>query len=214
MMRYTDVPNHHWMMTYLAITIAIVVNFNGSNAKGNVLDLRANVRWLLVVLMFFATMQKLASPDFMSGSYIGFEMVRGGFASPALKLTDAQSTIDANTELIDKLHAKHPGELNEVTLTPPVPFFDYFVYGFTILILAKEAWLFLAFLRFPDWWLTQLSLIAFATVLAVLRQEFTFISVVCTMGYLSCRPEQTRLRGIYTTLAIVTAACVLKTLNQ
>ena len=211
--RPLDVPNHHWMMTYLSAAIALALLFN-QDTDDVTQELSESIRWLIVVLMGFATLQKLLSTNFMDSSYIAFEVARGGFAAPVLKFIPAiYEPIQENIELVNNLHATPPGELGSVILNWPIPGFKAIAYGFTFSILAMEAWLFLGMLCWPKKYITHISLIAFATTLAVLRQEFTFISIVCSLGLLSCGAELRYCRYAYVTLAIVTAAGVLQTSN-
>ena len=211
--RPTDVPNHHWMMMYVSFAISLSCLI-GRTDQERLDDLAASTRWLIVVLMGFATVQKLLSPSFMDATYIGFELARGSFATPVLKFfSETYQIVESNNALVDQLHASPPSELAEVTLPPPYPGLTYLAYGFTAAIIGMEAWLFACMVWLPKRVMTHLSLIAFAGTLAVLRQEFTFISVVCTLGLLSCGGNHKWVRLIYVVLAILTAAAVLKTLN-
>ncbi|MEM9587758.1 MAG: hypothetical protein AAGA03_10805 [Planctomycetota bacterium] len=211
--RPLDVPNHHWMMSYLSASISIVVIFHREDFH-RMHDLTRVCRNLLVVLMLFATFQKLLSPDFMDGSYIGFELARGGFASPVLKLVSStREIVESNTVLIQELHQTSPAVMESVTLDSPIPMLKPLAYAFTASILLMEAWLCFSMWRLPDRRITHASLIAFATTLAVLRQEFTFISVVCTLGLIAAPAGSQLLRHTYAMLAVLTSAAVLKTLN-
>lgn len=209
--RPLDVPNHHFMMTYLAAALSLSLS---APAEERSAHLQNNARWLLIVLMGLATIQKLLSPAFMDGSYISYEIVGGGFAGPVLGLFGETSAITTqNRELITQLRAAPPEALESVQFQSPFPQIPLLAYSFVALILFMEAWLCFAFWRFPQKLITHLSLIAFALTLGVLRQEFTFISVVCVLGLFSCDPSRKWLRVGYATSAIVFAACVLKTLN-
>lgn len=212
--RPLDVPNHHWMMTYLSAAISLSTLFARDHQE-RLENLRSNARWLLVVLMAFATAQKLLSPQFMDATYIGFELTRGGFASPLLKLVPhSREIIEANAQLVEQLHTTPPAELPQVTLRSPFPALPWLAYGFTASIVLMEFWLCATMWLIPRRLITHLSLIAFAFTLAFLRQEFTFISVVCTLGLLACGSELRGLRMTYASLAIVIASAVLKTLND
>jgi len=210
--RPLDVPNHHWMMTYLSAAIAVSVLSTSKDAT-RIENLQTNTRWLVIVLMGFATLQKLLSTNFINGTYIGFELARGGFAGPLLKrIPGIGDLVTENADLVQQLHTTPPEVLEQVSLTP-FPSFALVAYGFTASILLIEGWLFLGVWLFPKRLITHLSLIAFIVTLTVLRQEVTFISVVCTLGLMSCGVEKPRLRACYALMAIFTAAAVLKTLN-
>lgn len=211
--RPLDVPNHHWMMTYLSSAISLCM-LGCRDQATQVESLSFNARALLIVLMGFATVQKLLSPDFLDGSYIGFELARGGFGGPLLKLVpETHAIVTSNAELVETLHTTPPSDLNAVKLEPPFPAFTAITYGFTASILLMELWLCLSMLLIPKRAITHLSLIAFIITLAGLRQEFTFISVVCAMGLMACGSESKIFRVTYAGLAVVIASAVLKTLN-
>ncbi|MEM1068836.1 MAG: hypothetical protein AAGI63_08075 [Planctomycetota bacterium] len=211
--RPLDVPNHHWMMTYLSAAIGLSV-LTTSQSESRIENLQANARWLVVVLMAFATMQKVLSPAFIDGTYIGFELARGGFAGPIVRQLPFMGDVVAeNASLVQQLHTTSPATLESVTLTAPFASFPIVAYGFTASILMIEAWLCFAMLLIPKRLITHLSLISFIVTLAVLRQEVTFISVVCCLGLFACGRERPYIRAGYALLAVVTAAAVLKTLN-
>ena len=205
-----DVPNHHYMLTYFSAAIAISLTADWHRQAE---ILRANVRWMMVILMGFATVQKLLQPTFMDGSYLGFELARGSFAAPILKYGNRFATsVDANMVAIEQFRSM-PG-VAPIKLEVPFDFLPQIAAGFVIAILAIEALLFFGMLYFPTKLVTHLTIISFAITLAVLRQEVTFISVLCTMGLAACRPGQKLLQYSYATLAIVLAAAVLKTINN
>ena len=84
---------------------------------------------------------------------------------------------------------------------------------FAIAIIGIELWLAVMMWLAPSWLLTHLSLLAFIITLAVLRQEFTFISVVCALGLMTTDVSRRWLGLTYATLSVLTAAAILKTLN-
>ena len=209
--RPLDVPNHHYMMTYLSL--ALVLTFTTPQEKQTSI-IACNVRWMLVVLMGFATVQKLLSPTFLDSSYLGYELVRGGFCDPVLHLFENVAEISTeNDRLIEEFRSQSPEQGASVQLSPPVQNLTTVARVFAISILAIELWLCVGFLAFPGWLLSHLSLLAFIVTLGVLRQEFTFISVVSAMGMMACGESRPVIRYTYAGLAVFTAAAVLKTLN-
>ena len=209
--RPLDVPNHHFMMSYLGAAMVLV--FAGPKETWQECMMR-NARWMLVVLMAFATVHKVVSPTFRDGSYLGYEIVRGGFGDPVLSLFgDIREVTAENDRLIKEFRQTPPTEIESIQLKPPVPNLQQVAYGFALSILAIELWLCLGFLFAPNWLLSHLSLLSFILSLGVLRQEFTFISVVCAMGLMACNSDRSGLRPWYAGLAILCAAAILKTMN-
>ena len=209
--RPIDVPNHHYVMTYVAIVFILVSTARDSDRLAL---LQENARWMLIVLMAFATVQKALQPTFRDGSYLAYELARGGFAGPLVPLMgEPGKKMRANDKLINEFRDKDPREVESVQLQKPIENFRMLAYGFAILIIGIELWLAAGMWLAPHWLLTHLSLIAFIVTLAVLRQEFTFISVVSLMGVMATDVDRQKLRLTYAVLAVFTAAAILKTLN-
>jgi hypothetical protein len=207
-MRPLDMANHHFLLTYASLALA--VSLSGSPEERHAC-LRTNARWLLVALMGVATLQRLLQPTFMGGGFIGYELATGGFCRPILTAFPHAAEIMAeNRGLSEALRRLPPGELGSVTLAPPFPGFELVTMSFVVAILAIEAWICLTLLLFPRKLLPHLSILVFAGTLAVLRQELTFISVVCMLGLFGSDPERKVLRAVYGILGVLFAVAPLK----
>jgi hypothetical protein len=207
-MRPLEVPNHHYLLTYASA--ALVLSLTGTPGHREAL-LRTNARWLIVVLMSIATLQRLLQPAFLDGSYLGFELAHGGFLKPLLPFFgDAKSIATANTAVTEAFRARPPWEITEVLLTPPFPAIDALAYGFAAAILGIEAWVAFVMWRCPQRPISHLSLWFFALTLAFLRQEMMFITTLCTVGLMACPPSLPRIRFGYAVLACMFASTVLK----
>jgi len=211
-MRPIDVPNHHYMLAYLCAAVAVSLTASSPAARRAALN--GNGRWLIVALMGIATIQRLFQPDFLNGAYLGYELSRGGFGGPVLaRIGDVAATNAANDAAIHAFRATPPAEAQSVTLSPHILTGGPVAMLFMVSILAIEAVICVAFLLLPRKLLPHVALLAFAGSLVALRQEVTFISVVCVLGLLATTPDRPRLRVIYAGAAMVFAALVLKTLN-
>ena len=209
--RPLDVPNHHFMLTYLSAAIALCLSAQGDHQAEL---LRKNARWMFVVLMGFATVQKTLQPTFLDGSYLCFEICRGSFAKPVLSLGNHYSTVfQQNEQLIHQLRATPPSLLDAVRLQSPVAHLSIVGGLFVFSIIAIEVAMFLGMLLLPQHVATHCLIWLFVASLAVLRQEVTFLSVVCVLGLASCPDDRPRLRLGYFLASLVFAASVLKTLN-
>jgi hypothetical protein len=203
-----NVPNHHYLLTYASAAFALALS--GAPEDREPL-LRTNARWLIVALMSIATLQRLLQPAFLDGSYLGFELVRGGFLKPLLPLFgDAVAIAATNNAATDAFRARPPWELAEIVLAAPLPAIDLLAYGFAAAILGIEAWVAFVMWRFPRRPLAHLSLWFFALTLSLLRQEVMFITVLCTVGLMACPPSLPRIRLGYAVLACLFASTVLK----
>ncbi|MEM1305367.1 MAG: hypothetical protein AAGG46_10755, partial [Planctomycetota bacterium] len=205
--RPIDVPNHHYMMSYVAAALVLCLSAPAPQ-WGDLM--RRNARWMLIVLMGFATLQKTVSPTFLDGSYLGYEIARGGFGDPVLPLFGSVADVTAaNDNQVVAFRALPPEDAAYVQLQPATPYPTLVARGFMVSILAIEVLLFAGFLWLPHSLLPHGLLLSFIVTLGVLRQEFTFISVVSAMGLMACSGGQLRLRTAYATLAVLCAAAVL-----
>ncbi len=82
------VPNHHFVLLYLSILLAL----NGPD--------RVAARWLYAALMLFATLQKVASPSFRDGSFMAWLTVDGGLCEGPLTLLGLEPWFAHNRALI------------------------------------------------------------------------------------------------------------------
>jgi len=199
-----DVPNHHFVLTYLAIAMALSLSA-GADQAGSVL--RWNARWLIVAIMGFATVHRLLSDQFMDGSYVGYMIVTGGFMSPLLQQCGACAEVIANNvDLVAQFRDAVPSPDAGVLLASPVPRLPLVTGVATAVILLVEALVFVLFLWKPTSSLSHVVLLSFALTLGVIRQEFMFISVLSVLGYLSCPVTHRWIRFGYVGAALVFAA--------
>lgn len=209
-MRPIDVPNHHYVLFYASLALAVCL---GAEPARRAELIQINFRWIIVAIMGIATIQRLVQPTFMSGDYLGLETALGGFAHPILKFFPEQLAIaNANKELVEGFRNTPPAVQSTVALTSPFPGLPFIAHGFMVVILAIEAWVCLLMWKFPKHWITHFSIMAFGASLAILRQELTFISILCLLGLLACDPRSKRIRFAYAAIALVIGASVVKTI--
>jgi hypothetical protein len=191
-----DVPNHHFVLSYIAIAVTLCAALDDAEFADH---MRTNARWLLVGIMGFATLHKGLSPTFMSGEYVGCMLARGSFLEVVAPLFPGFDSIcDANVEQIRDLLAVSPNiePGASVTLTAPVPYFRAVTMTFVWLILLGELWLTIAVAAFGSRRIATWSLFAFVVGLSLIRMEFMFIATVVFLTYCLSEDEQTRLRPL------------------
>ena len=199
-----DVPNHHYALTYVALLLALALSGAEAAQEGH---LRAGARWLLVAIMGLAVVQKLASATFMDTSYIAYLLATGGIAPGLLAFcTSCQEAIASNVRAVDEFRPVLPGPESTSALASPFPGFASVARGFTLAILAVEAWLVSAFIAVPGRRLAHGSLLVFVVSLGVLRQEYLFIAVVSLLGLLSAGRDLVWERRGYALLVAVFSA--------
>jgi hypothetical protein len=195
-MGWFEVPNHHFVLTYLLIAVTLCAACEDAEFASL---MRTNARWLLVGIMGFATLHKALSPTFMSGEYVGCMLARGSFLEVVAPLfPDFASITDANVEHIRDLLATSPNidPSASVTLTAPVPYFRAVTMAFVWLIVLGELWLAVVVAAFGSRPIATWSLWCFVVGLSLIRMEFMFVATITFLAYCLCEDRQTRLRPL------------------
>lgn len=195
------VANHHFVLAWASLAMALSLSAPVEERQGLV---RHNARWLIVALMGFATVHKLASPDFMNGAFLTFGISTGSFGEPLLRFCDGCARIvEENQRTVGAFRALPPDSVAAVTLRPPIANLVAAGRAFGASILIVEAALFALFLLAPRGRAAHVLVLAFAVGLAMIRQELVFISVVVALGYLACPSDRTWLKRTYMVAAVV-----------
>src|SRR5680860_655414 len=71
--KWYDAPNHMFLFFYLGLIVIFVENED---------DIKDNFRWMVVIIMGFATLHKISNPNFISGDFIGYRLLSGDFFIP------------------------------------------------------------------------------------------------------------------------------------
>ena len=191
-----DVPNHHFVLTYVALAVTLNADRDDVEFAEN---MRVNARWLLVGIMGFATLHKGLSPTFMSGEYVGCMLARGAFLEVLAPLfSDFQAVTDANVEHIRDLLATPPTIAPDasVALTAPFPHFRAVTMAFVWLILLGEFWLTIAVAAWGSRRIATWSLWIFVVGLSFIRMEFMFVATITFLSYCLTETDQIRLRRL------------------
>ena len=139
------VANHEYLLALSCLAIVVATSCCGGRAKQEYL--RAAGRWMLIVLFFFATVQKVLSPAFMSGEYYWFMLARGSFFRPLLEGTDFWLNVVEPTRAQMELLSKHHPVTDMSVLLGDVP--SHLVdaaKALAIVTLIVEIWLFVGYL--------------------------------------------------------------------
>ncbi len=195
------VANHHFVLTWASLALALALSATVEERQALV---RHNARWLLVAIMGFATLHKLISADFMDGSFLSFGIVAGSFGEPLLRFcADCAAVVAENQRALGAFRTAPPDSLAAITLAAPIPHVATVARAFGASILLVEAALFGLFLAAPRGRAAHILVLAFATALAVIRQELVFISVIVALGYLACPGNRPWLKRAYLLGAVV-----------
>jgi hypothetical protein len=190
------VPNHHFLMTYVALAFCLA---GATEDRARVLA--GNARWILAGVMALAAAQKLLSPDYPG--YVGFMIATGGFAEPALgRGAAAAGALADNAAQAARFLASTPAAGAGQPLRVPAGFGGYARAAAAGIIAIEAALAALAVLR-PDRALFHVPYLAFLAVLGFIRSELLFLGTLAMLGVLISCARPSRWRWLYVALMLV-----------
>jgi hypothetical protein len=189
------VPNHHFLMTYVALASCLA-----GTGEGRVRLLADNARWLLAGVMALAAAQKLLSGGY--SDYVGFMIATGGFAEPMFgRGAAAAGALADNAAQAARFLAAVPVEGAGQALRVPAGFGSY-ARGAAAVIIAVEAALAALVLLRPDRALFHAVYVGFLSVLGFIRSELLFLSALAMLGLLIACARPSRWRWVYVALLL------------
>lgn len=169
--------NHHYLATYLALAFALSMMDRRDSAN----VIAQNSRWLLVGAMAFATLQKLLSPSYRDGSFLGLLITKGAFFEPLVVHIDAAaSLLGRNAVQVAHFFAQAPNHEDTLALTPP-PLLELLSSGGSLLIVVFEGVLAIGVALRPRANWLHMALLVFFVALALMRQELVFLSLLIAL---------------------------------
>jgi hypothetical protein len=197
--------NHHYLATYLALALTL----SALDRRDAAAAVAANARWIFVGIMGLAALQKLLSPSYRDGSFLGLMITKGAFFEPLLLHVDAAaSLLGRNAAQVARFLADAPAPGVALALDPP-PYLGALARGGSLLIVLIEGALALgAALRPRAGWL-HAALLAFFVALALMRQELVFLSLLIALAVAMLAGAPSRWRWAYLALLIGVAPWAL-----
>ena len=198
---YYIVGNHYFLMTYICILFIIATSFK--NNEDHILQ--RNAKWLLCLVMSFAVIQKLMSPEFMSGEFIGHMAYTGQlFKLPLYVNTEIQEVFTQNIEKLNSLN--NIGK--EIYFIPPFEHLKEFAVFFTFLTIAVEI-IFVILLLSPFTALKNWFFVGFIAILMLTRQETGFIAMLCLLLQMQLGKNQHIFKAMYLILFLVCISLIV-----
>ena len=189
--KWYDAPNHMFLFLYLTMLLLFVKNLN---------DLRDNFRWVVVIIMGFATLHKIINPNFVSGDFLAYRVLSGDFFQPVYMsglFPTIKDVLDQNFQDIYTFTQSKSFLTDQVTLKNVEPnlmlglkFFVYSIIGMEFLVAALFALLYTK--RF-----TFLVLLIFVASIGLIVSEFEFAATLLFMGAIMCPTTFGTLRSMF-----------------
>jgi hypothetical protein len=203
------VPNHHVLMTYVALALCVAgtdASDGANTGEGRVRWIAANARWILAGVFALAALQKLLSVDYPG--YVGFMMATGGFTEPVLgRGAAAASEIADNAARAAHFLASVPVDGGTQALRVPAGFARYAHGAAAVIIVVEAALAALALFR-PASTLFHVVYLGFLTLLGFIRSELLFLGVLATLGLLISCARPSRWRWLYVAILLVAIPAV------
>ena len=188
--------NHHFFLIYLTILIIIFLK-NGRHG-----DFITNIKLLVFIVLLFSAIQKLLSPQFVSGDFYYYMFNTGNFFKPLLRFNPEMNDVVAhNNAMILELGKTDPNELKQIVLQNVEPNIGSISHAFAWLTIIFEILVAISLLLRPKHILSHLLFIVLIFGIFLMRMENGFLCLLAITGvWLS---EHPKLRLIYASMAIL-----------
>lgn len=176
-LRPLDQANHHFVLTYAMMIMALA-----ASQPAPLWLIGQSARWLFVVVMGMASLQKLLSETFRDGSFMAYLLATGGLGRGLWGgLAQAHDVTHHNSLRFERWASLAPPALSERLVWP---WGSLVVWGqvSAAVTLGAEVALTVAFAFWPKHKLTHVALLVFLGGLGLIRQEFVFIALVAWLG--------------------------------
>jgi hypothetical protein len=192
-------PNHHFLIFYVALMLALA----GTDPQRPAAITARNAQLILAAVMGLATVQKLLSPSYVD--YMGYMMATGGFGEPLLVRIDSlASIVGRNSAEAARFLATPPAASAALQLRVPGSF-RWVAAGAAVLVVALEAYLALMALVRPTSRAFHFGLLGFLGLLGFIRGELVFLCALAALGLLLSSDRPSLWRWAYLSLLAVAA---------
>lgn len=187
-----SLPNHFFVATYWALAMGCVFSCNEPEREP---CLRFNAKWIVVLCMGIAGIQKMIARDFPTGGFIHYALLTGQFSLPGIGYDE--ETIRHNLSQVGSLFV--PSNTSaQLQYTQA-----------NALVAKAMAWTVIGYeLVLAGLFATDRFVVLKHAMLIFLfgyiwsEAEFQFGLLVCMLGAIICPREHVGIRSIYLTLAL------------
>lgn len=201
--KWYDAPNHMFLFFYLSLLVLFVEKKE---------DIRSNFRWLVVIIMGFATLHKITNPNFISGDFLAYRLLSGDFFQPLYMsglFPNIEEVLDQNYQSIYEFTQNESFLSEQITLKnvepnlmAGLPFFVYAIIGMEFLVATLFAFFYkkMAFI----------VLLIFVASIGLIVSEFEFAATLLFMGAIMCPTSYGPLRPMFWAAFILYAILALQ----
>ena len=206
-LNYFNWANHHFVLFYFCLVLAITFSCPGPEREK---ILTVNSRWLIAGIMFFAAFQKVLSPAYASGSFMGSMALSGELVQLLTPFfPGVKAALSQNRELLIRIATEKPTLTETYKFIAPFPFFRQVSIFFAYVIALSELLVALAFVFFDSQKWRHILLIGIILGVFIVRLETGFLSILCLLGMAHCPSQWTKYRGIYIGLILLFVSLII-----
>lgn len=194
---YYSCGNHTFLAFYISLVLLFALSEKHSNSSIKILKI--NFKIFIAVIMLFAVIQKVSSPEFVSGDFFNFMFSVGGFFEFLKFIEPINIYFTENWNQINAFQKTDPAQLDPINYSL---LFDgqtillKYLSLFTLLIeLILVGVLFLKNQLFK-----HLFFISFLVFTLMTRVEAGFLALLCIMFYTFLESEKKWLHFCYTAI--------------
>lgn len=193
---YLHTSNHLFIATCFSWIVTLILI-----SKDDFHDaIRISSKYLLVLVLGMATIHKITSQEFYSGSFMSFEFLLGlrSFFPIIILWPNFSSYILENRSIFSGILNNNFDEEHIYNVVSPGEEFFIFAKILSFITIFYEAVVVLFLLIYPRYRrLTHILLISFIWFTYIYTNENAFFSMLCILGYAICYNDQKRFRTLY-----------------
>lgn len=194
--------NHHFLLIYLTILIIQFIQ------NGRMVQLIANIKYLVVIVLLFSSLQKLMSPQFVTGDFYYYMFNTGKLFKPFLYFNQEMGEIIAsNNSKILALGKSNPNTLESIHLQNIFPNIYNISLVFAWFTITLEFFIALLLLWKPKHNVTHMLYIILILGIFLTRLENGFLTLLAISGFWLA--GKSSFRAVYLGLSILFMAFMI-----
>jgi hypothetical protein len=194
--------NHHFLLIY--VTLVVIIYLHNDRIE----LFTTNVKFLLVIVLMFSGIQKLFSPQFISGDFTYYMINTGRFFKPILYFNqDMNDIIFNNNQQLLEFKRTEPNGMGSTTFNNVIPNMDVVSRLFAWMTISVEIIAGLLLLWKPKNIGTHLFFILLILGIFFTRLENGFLALLATSGI--WLTDNIRIKALYAFLSVVFLSLII-----
>ncbi len=199
------VGNHYFVMVYLVLLLMIVTSYKTNTDK----VLAHNAKVILTLIMSFAVLQKLITPDYLKGNSIAMLAFTGNALKYVFYFNEEFGQVfQENTSTMAELPQFAYSENPRLKLQSPFKHFPQLIIWFSYFTVIAEI-LFITALYLKKQWLKHGFIVFFLLSVLITREETGFLSILCILMIMLVGNQKSYYRAAYVATFILCMSFII-----